>query len=164
MKILIFLKTFLVHSNGCGLTEEMSEWMDKIQNGVEEEFKPKTRHQPHNASFIHNHLYDHHPHQKYSKEANSENGRPKRAARFQEKNTCSLYIQTDPLIWRHIRESIPDHNDPNRVHIVDEKAKEEILSLVAHHVAAVNFIYRNTKFDGRVEHRNIRFEVRIFIF
>jgi disintegrin and metalloproteinase domain-containing protein 10 len=52
------------------------------------------------------------------------------------------------------------HNDANRAAIVDEKAKEEILSLVAHHVAAVNFIYRNTKFDGRVEHRNIRFEVQ----
>lgn len=52
------------------------------------------------------------------------------------------------------------HNDPNRAALVDEKAKEEILSLVAHHVAAVNFIYRNTKFDGRVEHRNIRFEVQ----
>lgn len=24
------------------------------------------------------------------------------------KNTCSLYIQTDPLIWRHIREGISD--------------------------------------------------------
>lgn len=24
------------------------------------------------------------------------------------KNTCSLYIQTDPLIWRHVREGIAD--------------------------------------------------------
>lgn len=42
---------------------------------------------------------------------------------------------------------------------IDEKTREEILSLIAHHVTAVNYIYRNTKFDGRVEHRNIRFEV-----
>lgn len=36
--------------------------------------------------------------------------RAKRAARPKEenKNTCSLYIQTDPLIWRHIRENIAD--------------------------------------------------------
>lgn len=27
-------------------------------------------------------------------------------------------------------------------------------------MTAVNYIYRNTKFDGRVEHRNIRFEVQ----
>lgn len=41
----------------------------------------------------------------------------------------------------------------------DIKTREEITSLIAHHVTAVNYIYRNTKFDGRTEHRNIRFEV-----
>lgn len=45
------------------------------------------------------------------------------------------------------------NNDP-------EKTREEILSLIAHHVTAVNYIYRDTKFDGRVEHRNIKFEVQ----
>lgn len=30
------------------------------------------------------------------------------ARREENKNTCSLYIQTDPLIWRHIREGIAD--------------------------------------------------------
>lgn len=64
------------------------------------------------------------PYQKYSKEANvlkhadksqsawhkESHERVKRAARPREdnKNTCSLYIQTDPLIWRHIREGIVD--------------------------------------------------------
>ncbi|XP_046811660.1 disintegrin and metalloproteinase domain-containing protein 10 homolog [Lucilia cuprina] len=42
----------------------------------------------------------------------------------------------------------------------DIKTREEITSLIAHHVTAVNYIYRNTKFDGRTEHRNIRFEVQ----
>lgn len=45
------------------------------------------------------------------------------------------------------------NNDP-------EKTREEILSLIAHHVTAVNYIYRDTRFDGRVEHRNIKFEVQ----
>lgn len=46
---------------------------------------------------------------KYSKEANEGHSRGKRAARRDEnKNTCSLYIQTDPLIWRHIRETFPE--------------------------------------------------------
>lgn len=46
---------------------------------------------------------------KYSKEANEKHSRHKRAARRDEnKNTCSLYIQTDPLIWRHIRETFPE--------------------------------------------------------
>jgi len=41
-----------------------------------------------------------------------------------------------------------------------EKTREEILSLIAHHVTAVNYIYRDTRFDGRIEHRNIKFEVQ----
>lgn len=61
------------------------------------------------------------PHFKYSKEANNNHEnehetqqnthkRSRRAARQKEdnRNTCSLYIQTDPLIWRHIREGIAD--------------------------------------------------------
>lgn len=42
----------------------------------------------------------------------------------------------------------------------EDKTREEILSLIAHHVTAVNYIYRDTKFDGKVEHRNIKFEVQ----
>ncbi|XP_058452877.1 disintegrin and metalloproteinase domain-containing protein 10 isoform X2 [Malaya genurostris] len=115
-------------------------------------------------------------HEKYSKAANwrasdespddrdwhqRSHERVRRAFRMKEenKNTCSLYIQTDPLIWRHIRDSIADH-DRGRKSEIDEKTREEILSLIAHHVTAVNYIYRNTKFDGRIEHRNIRFEVQ----
>ena len=121
-----------VHSNGCGLTEDVSRWMDHVQNSgeYEEEIEvvPLNKKKKSNGTegdniYKHvnnNRIYNgnneneedvesesHHPHRKYSEEANL---RTKRAtARFQEKNTCSLYIQTDPLIWRHIRESIPDH-------------------------------------------------------
>lgn len=64
------------------------------------------------------------PHEIYSREANwhdtdeqmadewhqEAHKRVRRAPRPKEenKNTCSLYIQTDPLIWRHIREGIAD--------------------------------------------------------
>lgn len=51
--------------------------------------------------------------------------------------------------------------DRGRRYEVDVKTREEITSLIAHHVTAVNYIYRNTKFDGRNEHRNIRFEVSL---
>lgn len=50
--------------------------------------------------------------------------------------------------------------DPRKEAEVNEKTREEILSLIAHHVTAVNYIYRDTKFDGRSEHRNIQFEVQ----
>lgn len=48
------------------------------------------------------------PYDKYSKEANTRGGRSKRATRPKEenKNTCSLFIETDPLIWRHISEQV----------------------------------------------------------
>lgn len=66
------------------------------------------------------------PHEKYSKEANIRGGeasfsspsdwhkwsheRVRRAATRKDdnRNTCSLFIQTDPLIWRHIREGVVD--------------------------------------------------------
>lgn len=47
-----------------------------------------------------------------------------------------------------------------QLHHDAEKTREEILSLIAHHVTAVNYIYRDTRFDGRIEHRNIKFEVQ----
>lgn len=50
------------------------------------------------------------PMNKYSKEANEgvHNRRRRAIRRDDNKNTCSLYIQTDPLIWKHIRESFPE--------------------------------------------------------
>jgi disintegrin and metalloproteinase domain-containing protein 10 len=125
-----------VHENGCGLTDDVSNWMDRIQNSVKDDDDDNeiveivslekkegvnknddakniknnndNNNNNNNKSYVNKYDYDEsiYPHKKYSKEANS---RTKRATgRYQERNTCSLYIQTDPLIWRHIRESIPD--------------------------------------------------------
>jgi disintegrin and metalloproteinase domain-containing protein 10 len=129
-----------VHPNGCGLTHDIKNWMDRIQNSGEDEnneddqeeievvplahdddskdkinatAEHKQQQQLNDNHYYHvnnNRIYDEDesPHEKYSKEANSRNKRA--TGRYQERNTCSLYIQTDPLIWRHIRESIPDVN------------------------------------------------------
>ncbi|XP_064554342.1 disintegrin and metalloproteinase domain-containing protein 10 isoform X1 [Drosophila montana] len=222
------------HVGGCGITEEVSQWMENIQNSAVEELpvpmskdvqklhrkqqhkkaagpqqqpqqQQQQQQQPHPPKKYASGDDDFKlPHQKYTKEANFADGafydpetgrrlgstanvadwhelvheRVRRATggsgsnasgstsssgpgrgREDNKNTCSLYIQTDPLIWRHIREGIADH-DRGRKYEVDVKTREEITSLIAHHVTAVNYIYRNTKFDGRTEHRNIRFEVQ----
>ncbi|XP_034098898.2 LOW QUALITY PROTEIN: disintegrin and metalloproteinase domain-containing protein 10 [Drosophila albomicans] len=235
------------HVGGCGITEEVSQWMENIQNSAVEELpvpmskdvqklhrkqQQQQQHKKVASGPQQQHQRQHppkkyasgdddfkFPHQKYTKEANFADGafydpatgrrlgsaanvadwhdhvheRVRRASggnggrdgggggggsgssssggsgstgsgrgREDNKNTCSLYIQTDPLIWRHIREGIADHDRHGRDHKyeVDEKTREEITSLIAHHVTAVNYIYRNTKFDGRTEHRNIRFEVQ----
>uniref|UniRef100_A0A0A9WUF9 ADAM10 endopeptidase n=3 Tax=Lygus hesperus TaxID=30085 RepID=A0A0A9WUF9_LYGHE len=158
------------HVGGCGVSEEVSQWMDTIQNAaVEPDVPPPSPTQgteklPKKAnadggggrSYINDQRYmnvNETPYAKYSQEANSIHSRSKRGAKARDKNknTCSLFIQTDPLIWRHITEQVG--HDP-------EKTREEILSLIAHHVTAVNYIYRDTKFDGRIEHRNIKFEVQ----
>ncbi|GAB0098444.1 disintegrin and metalloproteinase domain-containing protein 10 [Sergentomyia squamirostris] len=181
------------HGGGCGITDEIANWMDGIQNSAVDEVeveKPTAvpdvvvSDQVEKTKSAAEEDVQWPPHQKYSKEANwrAENNlsgqlhqheeaheRVRRATRPKEenRNTCSLYIQTDPLIWRHIREGIADRavnpkikHDRSKRQEIDEKTREEILSLISHHVTAVNYIYRNTKFDGRVEHRNIRFEVQ----
>lgn len=178
--ILCFCSGFAGHVAGCGITDEVSQWMENIQNSAVEElpepmskdYQKLHRKQLHKKSAPqqepHPHPHPHppkkytsgdddfkYPHQKYSKEANFAEGafydpstgsrlgssanvadwhqlvheRVRRATdgaggsggssggpgrgREDNKNTCSLYIQTDPLIWRHIREGIADvsHND-----------------------------------------------------
>ena len=54
------------------------------------------------------------------------------------KRACSLYIQTDTYLWDHIRKDST----------TDSKAREEIASLVAQHIKAVNHIYENSDFGG----------------
>lgn len=54
------------------------------------------------------------------------------------KRACSLYIQTDTYLWDHIRKDAS----------TDSKAREEIASLVAQHIKAVNHIYENSDFYG----------------
>ncbi|XP_050669592.1 disintegrin and metalloproteinase domain-containing protein 10 [Leptidea sinapis] len=165
------------HVGGCGVTDEVVQWMERIQNsGVDDEVpaspSPASHAHHYPSSPIPSHPnslrddpprhWEHHHHNKYSRASNTgEHSRSKRASEPSKiKNTCSLYIQTDPLIWRHVREGFPEHIDPSKKSEVDMKTREEILSLISHHVTAVNYIYRDTKFDGRREHRNIQFEVQ----
>lgn len=166
---LLFL--FAGHVAGCGITDEVSQWMENIQNSAVEELPepmskdyqklhrkqlhkksaPQQQQQPHPPKkYISGDEDFKYPHQKYTKEANfaegafydpstgrrlgssanvadwhqlvhervrraTDNGAGDRGSsggsgrgREDNKNTCSLYIQTDPLIWRHIREGIAD--------------------------------------------------------
>lgn len=100
------------HSGGCGITDEVSQWMEKVQNSAMEDEEvptPSPKFKKHKAVGVNNALNYEEPVNKYTKEANEYSGRHKRATKREEiKNTCSLYIQTDPLIWRHIREGFPE--------------------------------------------------------
>lgn len=126
------------HVGGCGITDSVSQWMDKMQNSALEEEQEKNE-DYYNATSKHktNKLpkkykksdkivddsnsdkgdswkghssENENPYNKYSREANTDGraSRSKRATRPKEenKNTCSLFIETDPLIWKHITEQV----------------------------------------------------------
>ena len=89
--------------------------------------------------------------QKEEETLEGEKKRTARAATASTRTTCSLFIQTDPLLWKHFYEAEKRNADNTR---------KEITSLIAQHVKAVNAIYMETKFDGRFPHRMTRFEVQ----
>lgn len=55
-----------------------------------------------------------------------------------QRRACTLYIQTDTYLWNHTRKHLDNDLD----------TREEIASLVAQHIKAVNHIYENTDFSG----------------
>lgn len=97
---------------GCGITNSnVIEWMERIQNSALPDEPPKTgapasqkEPKPNVAPWNGDRET---PVHKYSREANEpSHRRSRRATRSKENNTCSLFIQTDPLIWRHISEQV----------------------------------------------------------
>jgi len=140
---------------GCGVSDNVRDWMDNVQNSGEAstEMPPATPpppppQQPEEVNVSD----DPTPSFKYTAEANDPHVRRKRAlANSSNKKSCSLYIQTDPLFWDHIYKQ--EKEDAG-------KTEKEILSLIAQHVKAVNRIYLETSFDGKYKHNGYQFEVQ----
>ena len=175
---IFFLSYGTGHVGGCGVTDEVAAWMDGIQHGAEEErassvdeaeeaaaeneidnsLPPLFKSSYGNPRMTSNWY-------KYSHQANVEeprqqetqappigNQREKRNTKPNtSRTTCSLFIQTDPLLWKHFYEFEKKNADNTR---------KEITSLIAQHVKAVNAIYMETRFDGKFPHRMTRFEVQ----
>ncbi|XP_040583096.1 disintegrin and metalloproteinase domain-containing protein 10 isoform X2 [Lepeophtheirus salmonis] len=148
-----FMKDPLHHSrkasamgSSCA-TEANRRWMENIQNSAvdKDEF---VQARP-NSESVEKIIMESDPRFKYTAEANTR--RKKRSIdNPNNKKSCSLYIQTDPLFWNHIKEQEKD----------DQKTEEEILSLIAQHVKAVNLIYSDTRFNGKYKHKGYQFEVQ----
>ncbi|KAK2704523.1 disintegrin and metalloproteinase domain-containing protein 10-like [Artemia franciscana] len=153
------------HVSGCGITDEISHWMDSVQRSGEEEEqnaietpkKPKlSSSTPKTLEEVWREKVSEDPSYKYTLEANKEESRKilrnkRDTLRGNEKRTCSMFIQTDPYLWKHVYEQ--EKRDSVRT-------REEITAMIAQHVKAVNSIYEDTKFDGKHKHRMIRFEVQ----
>ena len=149
---------------GCGVSESTREWMETIQRSAEPtDIEPVVEQQDlgRTEKLVDikksNPDLDPGPMYKYSAEANINNAnqvaREKRAVPPPNRNnrkTCHLYIQTDPLFWGHIYKQEKN----------EAKTKEEILSLIAQHVKAVNRIYSDTEFNGRYGHHGYQFSVQ----
>lgn len=131
--------------------------MDQIQQNGEKTVpktnknQDKTKQKDSKQEKIHFETEDQGPAYKYSAEGNAPHTRPKRSLpNHSKKKSCSLYIQTDPLFWIHIEKH---EKEPAKI-------EEEILSLIAQHVKAVNRIYSDTSFDGKYKHNGYQFEVQ----
>jgi disintegrin and metalloproteinase domain-containing protein 10 len=96
------------------------------------------------------------PEYKYTAAAN----RVKRALKPpSNRKSCSLFIITDPLLWRHVWNQ--ERLEGKSREETDAKTQEEILSLIAQHVKAVNKIYGDTEFSaGKYRHAGHTFEVQ----
>jgi len=139
-------------SPGCGATKEIQTWMSDLQlsnidsqvESSEPDAEPLIGEPELSLS---DPKYDPNPQYKYTQEAN----RFKRAIPPpNNRKSCSLFIQTDPLLWRHVKEQ----------ELTDSKTQEEILSMIAQHVKAVNRIYGDTEFAaGKYRHTGHTFQV-----
>ena len=105
------------HSHpGCGATPSVHKWMEGIQTNAvkEDEFVPPSKEEPKPEPLpqaqprVQVRDKAETPGFKYSAEANDEETpRFRRALENPNKRrSCSLYIQTDPLFWNHVREVV----------------------------------------------------------
>jgi len=138
-------------SPGCGATKEIQTWMSDLQiSNTDNPNPPPSEPAPlvsEPAPSLSDPRFDPNPEYKYTPEAN----RFKRAIKPpNNRKSCSLFIQTDPLLWRHVKEQ----------ELTDSKTQEEILSMIAQHVKAVNRIYGDTEFAaGKYRHTGHTFQV-----
>lgn len=139
---------------GCGVSDSVQDWMNEVRHSGEkiDVVPPPKKEDPTPQVVVLDEDLQLGPQYKYSPEANDPNHiRSKRSLpNPNSKKSCSLYIQTDPLFWKHIKEQEQ----------TDQKTEEEILSLIAQHVKAVNRIYSDTSFDGKYKHNGYQFEVQ----
>ena len=109
-----FSSLFLVDSHpGCGASGATLKWMDSVaRSAILEDDVDDDSLSDETASASAESLPlasdDEDPEYKYTAEANNPGRRRHKRAleNPNKKKSCSLYIQTDPLFWRHIRETV----------------------------------------------------------
>ncbi|KAK3094401.1 hypothetical protein FSP39_001269 [Pinctada imbricata] len=131
---------------GTCANDEHLQWMQKVsESAVPQNRAMRTE-------------YEDGYHNKYSAEANEYSHRQKRSTgscNIGTKNTCYLYLRSDPLLFNKLKEGVGDI-----------AARDEIIAFFASHVDAISKIYRNTVFETYNSagsppcYTNIQFEVK----
>ena len=95
---------------GCGISDSVQSWMDEVRHSGEKTELPPPRviDSPPSVPQVEDDDEQLGPQYKYSMEANDPGrARVKRSLpNPNSKKSCALYIQTDPLFWKHIREQV----------------------------------------------------------
>nr|XP_027206139.1 disintegrin and metalloproteinase domain-containing protein 10-like [Dermatophagoides pteronyssinus] len=149
---------------GCGANEEVREWMNSIANSAvsedEDEIinnnssststndpnRPVLRSKRASINNISsNKHYDYGNYRRlFEAQGRISNNRPlsphHSTPYLPSKRACSLYIQTDTFLWDHVKKHESEKSD--------FKVREEIASLVAQHIKAVNHIYETSVFKN----------------
>ncbi|KAL5020084.1 hypothetical protein ScPMuIL_002976 [Solemya velum] len=129
-------------TGGCGY-DRAEEWMRTVSESVADD-PPNRAKQTAEEQGYHSQYFE--SAQKLHREKRTSLG---------QKNTCNLYIQTDPEFYTKwaLRSGHQDW----------EMAKDEILAFIASHVKAINEIYADTGFtayNGNPSYRGINFQVQ----
>ncbi|XP_076323272.1 disintegrin and metalloproteinase domain-containing protein 10-like [Tachypleus tridentatus] len=129
------------HAVGCGITEKVLQWMQDVSNSAVPETDESTsisdleRNQENERT---KRFEEQSYHNIYTREIQWRSPPRSQSTITPNRRACSLYIQTDSFLWDHVK----------RHESTDTKVKEEIISLIAQHVNAVNRIYEDTNFNG----------------
>lgn len=121
--------------HGCGLTDEVKQYMERVQRSVIIEEESAVSHDDHRDRFPQRYFDESVRRKRDLETTKTINGKQVYSVR-----TCYVYLQADQKLYQHIYEK-EGNNDEIRT-------REEIVSLFYNHIKAVNQIYESTNFNG----------------
>ncbi|XP_041355822.1 disintegrin and metalloproteinase domain-containing protein 10-like isoform X2 [Gigantopelta aegis] len=139
-----------VHMGQCG-NDRVREWMTRVsESAYEAPNRAKRSEMPSDSTSSF----------KYTEQAN----RHKRSVNLakENKNTCYLYLRTDPTFWNFIKKEKYKKSSADG-DLSDERVTEEIQAFFASHVNAVKTIFSDTLFesyDRKISYSGITFLVQ----
>ncbi|KAF7489834.1 Disintegrin and metalloproteinase domain-containing protein 10 [Sarcoptes scabiei] len=125
-------------------TFELNTIEDSIDNRMNDSFKLRSKRASNNVNnnygYNYRRLFEAQGRISYSRPPSPHQPSQSSTPYLPSKRACSLYIQTDTFLWDHVKKHETEKSD--------FKVREEIASLVAQHIKAVNHIYETSVFKN----------------